>query len=223
MPAQLVEEDHEAMEARQEKATAKRPSRYQRSRNAILKSATTLFMRHGYDINLDEVAADAVVSKTTLYNHFGSKQSLLEAVTYHGVNEFMMDVDSYSQDSLHEILHHFATLYARVVLSEEGIQRYKLIIADVSRFPDMALKLYKAGLQRAIDLLAAALQSAIDRGLCRPVHPARTAERFYGALTGFIPRRTFAGLGLDPPGGLDTYLRETVDLFETSLTPAGSD
>ena len=49
------------------------------SRAAILASARQLFIDEGYEINLEEVAAHAGVTKRTLYYHFKSKDDLVAA------------------------------------------------------------------------------------------------------------------------------------------------
>src|SRR6476661_2926765 len=48
--------------------------RSERSRQAIIKAATEVFLQHGYlGATTDDVAARASVSKQTLYKHFGGK------------------------------------------------------------------------------------------------------------------------------------------------------
>lgn len=50
-------------------------------RSAILRAARELFVADGFDrTSVDAVAARARVSKRTVYDYFGDKQSLLEAV-----------------------------------------------------------------------------------------------------------------------------------------------
>ena len=51
--------------------------RSERRRQAIIRAATEVFLRHGYlGATTDEVAARASVSKQTLYKHFADKQHL---------------------------------------------------------------------------------------------------------------------------------------------------
>ena len=55
--------------------------RSERRRQAIIKAATDVFVRHGYlGATTDEVAARASVSKQTLYKHFTDKQHLFAEV-----------------------------------------------------------------------------------------------------------------------------------------------
>ncbi|GAA2013597.1 TetR/AcrR family transcriptional regulator [Catenulispora yoronensis] len=53
-----------------------------RKRRAILDAAATVFLREGFTrASVDAIAADANVSKQTVYNHFGDKNGLFMAVT----------------------------------------------------------------------------------------------------------------------------------------------
>ena len=52
------------------------------SRTRILEAARALFGEHGSgDVTMAEVAQQAGVSRATVFNHFGSKHALVEAVT----------------------------------------------------------------------------------------------------------------------------------------------
>ncbi|MTD53359.1 TetR/AcrR family transcriptional regulator [Amycolatopsis pithecellobii] len=65
-------------------AKAQTPGRRQRSENkqaAILDAAELLFVRDGYELtSVDAIAAEAKVSKRTVYDHFGDKRTLFEGV-----------------------------------------------------------------------------------------------------------------------------------------------
>lgn len=49
-----------------------------KARPRILQTARELFLRHGLDVSLDTIAAEAGTSRPTLYSHFpGGKDALL--------------------------------------------------------------------------------------------------------------------------------------------------
>lgn len=52
----------------------------QRNRERILEVAKQAFLRHGADASMDEIAKRAAVGPGTLYRHFPSRESLMEAV-----------------------------------------------------------------------------------------------------------------------------------------------
>jgi TetR/AcrR family transcriptional regulator, regulator of autoinduction and epiphytic fitness len=57
-----------------------------KKRAAILNGAIDVFISMGYDLaSMDKIAETAGVSKRTVYNHFGSKENLFQAI----VNDFL--------------------------------------------------------------------------------------------------------------------------------------
>src|ERR1700754_1388513 len=57
------------------------PGRSARKRQSILSAGQQLFLSNGYQgTSMDQVAADAAVSKQTVYKHFGEKRELLFAI-----------------------------------------------------------------------------------------------------------------------------------------------
>src|SRR4051794_33470827 len=63
-------------------------SRSARKRRAILDAAEAAFLRHGYrDTSMDEIAAQAAVSKQTVYKHFSDKASLFSEIVTAAVGE----------------------------------------------------------------------------------------------------------------------------------------
>ncbi len=57
-----------------------------KKREAILNGAIDVFIRMGYEpASMDKIAETAGVSKRTVYNHFGSKENLFQAI----VNDFL--------------------------------------------------------------------------------------------------------------------------------------
>ena len=61
-------------------ATRKPRSDAQRNRERILKVAKLVFTRHGAEATLDDIARQAAIGPGTLYRHFPSRDSLIEAV-----------------------------------------------------------------------------------------------------------------------------------------------
>ena len=60
---------------------AKKSRRGERRRAAILKAATAVFLRRGFEgATLDEVIGRSGGSRTTLYEQFGGKEGLFAAI-----------------------------------------------------------------------------------------------------------------------------------------------
>jgi|SRR5690348_4583743 TetR/AcrR family transcriptional regulator, transcriptional repressor for nem operon len=60
------------------------PEHKARTRERIVESAQRLFNRHGFNgVSIDEIMADAGLTRGGFYNHFGTKDELYaEVVTY---------------------------------------------------------------------------------------------------------------------------------------------
>src|SRR5215469_11384270 len=69
------------MHTRSMEVKDKRSIRGEQTRAALLEAAQMLFGEHGYaGTSLDEVVAQAGVTKGALYHHFADKESLFQAV-----------------------------------------------------------------------------------------------------------------------------------------------
>ena len=50
------------------------------TRERIMSASETLIRQMGYEVSMEAIAADADVSKQTLYNQFGSKEELFKSI-----------------------------------------------------------------------------------------------------------------------------------------------
>jgi AcrR family transcriptional regulator len=62
-------------------------------RNRVLEAAGELFYSDGYGVSIDAVAAHAGVAKPTIYAHFGSKETLIEAMLQQSAAVFFADLE----------------------------------------------------------------------------------------------------------------------------------
>lgn len=91
--------------------TVKRLRRTER-RDQILNAATRVFARTGYaGTGLDDITAEAGVSKVILYRHFDSKKDLYKAVLDHICGQLADTVgtDNFTADSIDTLLRAAAT------------------------------------------------------------------------------------------------------------------
>jgi len=202
-----------------EEEPGKPDPRPERSRAKIIAAARKLFLDKGYDINLDEIAAEAGLVKRTLYNLFSNKRTLLQAVLDTEHASFRAQVPEYAGVDLRGILAHHADLQLRFSLTPDALKFYRLIMGDVSQFPDMAAAVYETGVGGVIASLSSKLEQGMDAGVIKRIDARRMAERFYAAVSGMSHRRAAAGMGFDPPEYVERYVQETVDLFVQALTP----
>jgi TetR/AcrR family transcriptional repressor of mexJK operon len=105
---------------------------------AILEAALKVFAATGYTgTKMDAVAAEAGVTKPTLYSYFPSKESLFQAMML-GKRDQMLDVFEHpSQQGMVADLVVFAWAYADTVMRPEMLSLARLIIGEVQRFPEI--------------------------------------------------------------------------------------
>lgn len=138
-------------------------------RQAILDAATEVFLKGGYlGTNMDEIAALSEVSKQTVYKHFASKEALFIAVVSSMTDETgdivrneVAELDG--TGDVAEYLRTYAYRQLMIVLTPQVMQLRRLVIGEVSRFPDLAKVLYERGPMRAVAALAALFEHLADR------------------------------------------------------------
>ena len=131
------------------------PNRSARKRKAILDAATEVFLRDGYlGTNMDEIAALSEVSKQTVYKHFASKEALfieiVSSMTTRTGDSVHTEIELEEGGDLSAYLQDYAYRQLSVVLTPRVMQLRRLVIGEVSRFPELAKVLYERGPMRAI-------------------------------------------------------------------------
>jgi TetR/AcrR family transcriptional repressor of mexJK operon len=182
-------------------ATAGRPTGQTRSphkRQAIVDAATRLFLQQGYQgTSMDEIAAEAAVSKQTVYKQFTDKEQLFNDIvlgitdraepiveTIHRLFGEIVDLD--------EGLAHLARTYAVAVIRPSVLRLRRLVISEADRFPDLAQAYFERAPGRALEAIATGLQGLVDRGWLRIDDPATAATHFaYLVLGPLIDKALF--------------------------------
>ncbi|UNO40566.1 TetR/AcrR family transcriptional regulator [Streptomyces sp. MST-110588] len=173
-------------------------------RRAIMSAARTVFAREGFTrASVDAIAAEAGVSKRTIYNHFKDKEQLFRS---------MMVESSQALSAFHRELieRHIGRLtdpepnliaFARefVVPQEEFKGHFALvrvINAEAGRLPREVLEAWQeAGPRPVRRVLADHLRQAADRGLLRiEAGEEELAAKHLALLTGAeVTQRTYQG------------------------------
>ena len=145
-----------------------------RKRRQVLEGAVSVFRRMGFDAaSMADVAAEAGVSKATLYVYYPSKEQLFAAV-----------VGEERDRNISQILDVLVPeLPARIALSRLGqsilevlgrphvMQAHRIVIAVCERMPEIGRQMYEAGAKRVwqglrayLEVRVAAGELAIDAG-----------------------------------------------------------
>ncbi len=169
----------------------------------ILDAAARVFGERGFAAaRLDDVAAEAGVTKGTIYLYYKSKQELLKAVVRHfiidqvsGRERDIAESDAPTADILRNIFSSFGFLKAQApqpVLA-------KLIIAEAQNFPDLARFYVEEVLVRSRQQIRGLLERGIIRGEFRPVDTRYAYFSFIGPVfAGTVWRTVFQPYDSEP-------------------------
>jgi AcrR family transcriptional regulator len=196
-----------------------RPSREaaEQLHDRILDIATDLFLTEGYGAtSIEAVARRARISKRTFYHRFDDKAALFGAVMHRLILRMRPpgDTPHFEGGTAEEILRRLAQLILRAALSPAALALYRVIVAEATRFPELALVLNKEGArQEALNGIAALLQREMREGRLSVPNPLFAAEQFLQMVVA-APQRRALGLGTPMTSNeLDAWPRDAVNLF----------
>jgi AcrR family transcriptional regulator len=202
--------------------TAAGSSRSARSRQAIIRAATEVFLQHGYlGATTDEVAASASVSKQTVYKQFGDKQHLFAEVILGTIAEVvggLSDAANSLEDAqdVRTALLDLAEGYLHGLLQPDVLRLRRLVIAEADRFPEVGRAWFDQGFGRALGTLGDSMQRLADRGLLHDLGDTTLAAYQFAGLVMYQPmnQAMFAGIEALPPGDqLAQIANAAVDVF----------
>ncbi|WP_407296231.1 TetR/AcrR family transcriptional regulator [Stutzerimonas zhaodongensis] len=165
-------------------------------RQAILDAARNLFLSNGYEgSSMDAIAAEAGVSKLTLYSHFKDKEALFAAAvkaiceTQLPRKLFVVSEDA----SIRQVLLGIARAFQELVNSPESIGLHRVMVAMATQNPALSRMFFDAGPQALLADLEQMFAQADDQGLLTVPEPMRAAEHFCALIKGIAHFRLLIG------------------------------
>lgn len=198
-------------------ATHQRKRSPHAARDLILKAATEAFLAHGFSgASIDQIAAQAGVSKPTIYSHFQGKEQLFAAIMNSICDNFEEPFLGPNADTeeLSAILIRIADNYTRAILQPGVVAMHRLFVAEAERFPELSRRYYEVGPRRVHQTLAGFLKNRMARGEIREADPLMLAQ-FFAAVV-IAPMRTKRLFAVEQDidwAALDRRNREAVALF----------
>ncbi|SHF11576.1 transcriptional regulator, TetR family [Microbulbifer donghaiensis] len=165
-------------------------------RRAILDAAKELFLTQGFaGTSMDAVAAEAGVSKLTVYSHFSDKETLFTAaIEAKCENQMPLPMFALGEgDKVAEVLKRIGVAFLTMIDSEDSIRLLRLLCAVAPREPQMARLFFGAGPQRTLGGMEQLLRRAAELGMLRVEDPPVAAEQFFGMLMGCRHMRVLIG------------------------------
>ncbi|MEQ5788495.1 TetR/AcrR family transcriptional regulator [Erythrobacter sp. NFXS35] len=156
-------------------------------RQAIVDTAAHLFMHHGYAAtSIEQVAAEAGVSKVTIYNHFGEKRALFAAAVECECEKMRghFSLESMPAGTIRERLTAIGEAIFAFLFRPEMIQFERRIAAETEHEPAIGVAFLDAGPRRMKNGFAAYLQHAAAAGDLMIGDAELAAEQFVSLCKG---------------------------------------
>lgn len=191
-------------------------------RAAILAAAKALFISNAFGgTSMDAIAADAGVSKLTVYSHFGDKDNLFREVIRSRIQDLLPE-ETYRFDpqaDIRETLLRVALTHAHLDCNAETVGTFRAILSDCRQGnPRYGRLIWEEGATRTHGLMENLLQQAVDAGQLDIEDVPRASTQFLTLIKGNLMMRQMFGCADCPESylqeieataraGVDTFLR----------------
>jgi len=203
-----------------EKLTVPSPSK----RELIVAAARKLFLGTGFgSTSMDAIAAEAGVSKRTVYSHFQNKETLFAAImrgmcqAMSGLNPEEPIPDAPPQQVLKSIGLHIL----HGVLDPEALDLFRVVLAESPTFPELGKAFWEAGPEVMKSFLSQYLSGLDRQGVLSVPDPDLAAFQFIGMVKWPHHTRLLFGAGNRPTAKkIDAALDQAIAIFLGGLKPS---
>jgi len=189
----------------------------------ILRAATTLFLKDGYELtSVEAVAKKADVSKLTIYSHFADKAELFRNVIrlrcdkLASPESFQAVMDKPVRAALTEI----ATTFLTHIFTPDAIHLHRIMQAEATRHPNMTKIFYETGPQRVRAAFGELLKHYTDDNQLVIRDIPKAAEQFFSLLKGEMLSKILLAVAKYPsPSAIKKHIKASVDMFLAAYQP----
>lgn len=186
-------------------------------RAQILEGAARVFIREGFEAaSVAAIAAEAGVSKGTLYVYFEDKLDLFASVIRHMRDRLFgkLAAELARPGPLRERLRNYGRLLVRTLTSEEVVRAYRVMLGALEKAPALGAY-FSEGVEKGQAILSGALQAEIDRGVLRIDDVDLACSQFFELCQAGLFRYRLMGLMTMPPDDDEITKRvdAAVDMF----------
>jgi len=188
----------------------------------IVGAACKLFLTASYDvISMDAIAAEAGVSKATVYSHFQNKEALFAGVMYKMCEESSgPQVNGDLAGPPEVVLRTVGLAIAHKLMEPEIISLFRTVLAGVTQFPELGRTYWEEGPGRARELLATYLTDLARREKLALPDPHLAAMQFIGLITGPFMLPSLLGVrDMPTQSEVDHAVDRAVAIFLADLRP----
>lgn len=181
----------------------------------ILDAAETLFYEHGVEqTSMDQLAAQAKVSKRTVYNHFSNKEELFQAIIFRMKKKLSLasEVIYVASQPIESQLSQIAQNEVALLSSEPFLRVAKITFIQLLKDPKLAKMLSEQHVG-CLSYLESFLSAACDDGCLTIDDPAFASKQFVFQLKSFVFYPLLYGFEAVNEVQKQRVINETVDLF----------
>ncbi len=153
----------------------------------ILQAARHLFAHKGYDdTTTRDLATAAGVAEGTLFRHFSNKKAILIAIVTEGWVEILTDLlTELSAMSNYKAVAQL--LYRRMINLHKNADMMRICFLEAQFHPELRDRIQSEIISKMTDVTEAFFETAIQKGVYRPMNPKIIAQLFLGmfAVAGF--------------------------------------
>ena len=166
-------------------------------RQQILDAARILFTSQGFgSTSMDAVAAEANVSKATLYAYFTSKEELFGQVVASDRERYVHIPDTQEMNAdIALVLNRLALELSGLILSTETVAIYRMIMSETQPNAALGAQFYHAGPALLLARIADCLEAAMKRGELRQAPTRTAAGQFIALILGELQLRALLQVG----------------------------
>lgn len=188
-----------------------------KKRKAILDAAKRLFLQAGFDgASVEQIAAEAGVSKLTVYSHFQDKEALFFTAIEEQCRQHLPDslFAPPAATSLERALHEIGRRFHDLLASDDSVALHRMLIADARNAERLGSQFWAASGERILASLDAFLHLAVERGELEIDDSREAASQFLSLLKGEINLRMLCGSsGCRHAGDVDAHVDAVVRMF----------
>jgi TetR/AcrR family transcriptional regulator, mexJK operon transcriptional repressor len=191
-------------------------------RAAILAAAKRLFPMSGFEgTSMDAIAAEAGVSKLTVYSHFNDKETLfVAAIRARCADQVPDELFNVASGPVRGQLEAIARAFLGLITSPEAISLHRLLTASGGTTPKLGQLFWEAGPLRMRQSFEEFLSKEVEAGELEIPDIMRAASQFFALLKGELHARLLCGCTQSVSSqDIDEHVRATVDLFLRACTP----